>query len=319
MRRLAIVLALAALLPRAAHAQRAITVRADNDAFNFWQLPWSRPDEEYTSGVRLNVAVDGTAFWARRFQPLLGACPGAESPCAAHAYGFGQDIYTAVRLRDVPTALPGGRPDAGVLWVSGSTRVERLATLTELSWTIGTTGKPSLAEPMQRFFHSLGPSWNRPITWGRQVPAEPVFAAAWDRRTLAALGALELQPHAGASIGTLLTEARAGVGMRMGAGLSHPWRPHVRERIASVAFVGDATVRGVARNEVLSGAFFRGGPSVPLRPVVTELEGGIRLRWRSVEAAWVAHQTSAEYTSRHSAHAWSTLEASWRPPRRSSP
>jgi hypothetical protein len=26
--------------PVAASAQRAVAVRADNDAFNFWQLPW---------------------------------------------------------------------------------------------------------------------------------------------------------------------------------------------------------------------------------------------------------------------------------------
>ena len=34
-----------------------VDVRADNDAFNFWQAPWNRPDEEYTSGVRLTVVA----------------------------------------------------------------------------------------------------------------------------------------------------------------------------------------------------------------------------------------------------------------------
>ncbi len=315
MRRFAFALALGILLPQAARAQRAVTVRADNDAFNFWQAPWTRPDEEYTSGVRLDIQYDGAASWARRFRWLVGTCTGADAPCASHTWAFGQDIYTAVRPKNVATAIPGGRPDAGVLWLLASTRVEQPRVLTELAWTLGVTGPPSLAEPMQQLFHDMAPAFNRPITWGAQVPAEPVFAASYDQRRRAILGGLELQPHAGASLGTLLTEARAGVGVRVGTGLEHPWRPAANGRPVSLAFVGDATVRGVARNEVLSGAFFRRGAHVALRTMVTDVQGGVRLRWRRVDVAWVAHQTSAEYATRSTPHAWSTLEATWRPRR----
>ena len=53
---------------------RTLTVRADNDAFDFWMYPWNRPDFEYTSGVPLPtpsgfmegtygmVTVDGRSF-----------------------------------------------------------------------------------------------------------------------------------------------------------------------------------------------------------------------------------------------------------------
>jgi hypothetical protein len=311
---------LVALLPAAAGAQRAVTVRADNDAFNFWQLPWNRPDEEYTSGVRLTVEYAGVAAWARGIERALGACretsvlPVPTVPattCGSHSYALGQDIYTAVRPNGSPTPTPGGRPDAGVLWLSTTSRITRSGDLTELGWTVGVTGKPSLAESMQHLFHELAPSFNRPIAWGQQLPAEAVFAASLDRRARARVGAIEQQPHAGASLGNLLTEARVGVGTRVGLNLSHPWMTILPHHSVEIALVGDATVRAVARNEVLSGTLFRPSARVTPRPVVTEVQAGLRVRWRMLEAAWLAHQTGAEYTTRGAPHPWSTLEASW--------
>jgi len=40
---------------------QSVSVRADNDAFNFWQAPYRRPDEEYTSGVRGSLVFFGAA------------------------------------------------------------------------------------------------------------------------------------------------------------------------------------------------------------------------------------------------------------------
>lgn len=318
-RGLALLAAVALLLPRDGEAQRAVTVRADNDAFNFWQFPWSRPDEEYTSGVRVTVDYAGAAPWARGLSGrgiarLLGPC--AETNCtASHSYALGQDIYTAVRLRNVATAKPGGRPDAGVLWFTATTRVERPTRRTELGFTVGATGALSLAEPMQRFFHDLAPRFNRPIAWGPQVPTEPVFAASLDTRGNAHQGAVAVQPHLGASLGNLITEARAGVGVRLGRSGATPWDDVPPRGTVSVALVGDASLRAVARNEVLNGAFFRTSARVTPRPLVSELELGVRLQWRMLEASWLAHQTSAEYTTRAAPHVWSMLQAAWYPGR----
>ena len=311
---LALAVLLAGLASAPARAQRAVAVRADNDAFNFWQAPWSRPDEEYTSGVRLTVDYDGVAAWARRLQRAPSDCGGA-GPCASHEYAVGQDIYTAARAWNSGVPFANGRPDAGLLWLSATSRVARTNALTEIGWTVGTTGKPSLAEPMQHFFHSLAPSYNRPITWGRQIPAEPVFAVSLDERRFAGRESLELQPHAGATVGTLLTEARAGLGMRLGTRRSRPWMMAPESGPWELALVGDATMRAVARNEVLDGAFFRRGVSVASRPFVPEVQAGVRARWRFLEIAWLAHQTGAEYELRRTSHAWSTLEAVWRPHR----
>lgn len=312
----AVVMAAFALgLPLAAPAQRAVAVRADNDAFNFWQLPWLRPDEEYTSGVRLTVTLDGAAAWATRIAPLLGACRPADAACRSHSYSFGQDIYTAKRPKWEPIALPGGRPDAGVLWFAARTRVARPTDIAETGWTLGVTGKPSLAEASQRFIHSIAPRYNRPIEWGHEVPAEPVFAVHYDRRRLWSAGPLAVQPHGGASLGTLLTEARAGMSAQLERDVPLPERLARQVGAVNVGVEGDATFRGVGRNAMLSGTFFRSSPHVDLRPLVRELTVGVRVRWRVVDAAWLAHQTSAEHVGRGVPHTWSTLELRWRPDR----
>lgn len=311
MRRWLLAIGTALALPVAAGAQRAVTVRADNDAFNFWQQPWERPDEEYTSGVRLTLDWAGDAAWAR----WLGRarCADGTRGCASHDYALGQDIYTAPRTHNNPIALPNGRPDAGVLWLAGASRVAREAQLTEVGWRVGVTGDLSLAKPMQRFFHSLGPEFNRPITWGKTLPTEPAFELRWDESRLLAAAPFALTPHAGVSAGTLLTEVRAGLALRAGAGLSHPWLGAPRRRGVSYELTGDLTARGVVRNETLSGTAFRDSPRVPLRAYVTEIQGGVRVRVAALEAAFVAHNTGAEYRSRSTSHSWSTLELRWYP------
>jgi hypothetical protein len=125
---------------------------------------------------------------------------------------------------------------------------------------------------------------------------------------------VELEPHAGASVGNLLTEARAGIGARVG----RSFRKHgiaSTNRRPAWAFVSDVTVHGVVRNEPLSGTLFRPSDRVSLRPAVVEIQAGVTVRWRGLGVSWIAHQTGAEYRTRSGPHAWSTLEAAWWPGR----
>jgi hypothetical protein len=302
----------ALLSPGGAQGQRAVTLRADNDAFNFWQMPWVRTDEEYTSGVQAGLVYDGAAGWGRRWARGGRACGASAANCVSHSYTLGQDIYTGERLKGRPQAIPGERPDAGVLWIAARQRTSGQRTTTDLGFTLGVIGKPSLAEDMQRLFHTIAPRLNRPITWGRQMPAEPVFAIALDHSRRWGAGALQLQPHAGASFGTLLTEARAGAGARLERTFTLPFKRAVLAGPFSIALASDAQLRAVARNAALSGAFFRKGPSVELRPLVTEYAGGLHLGWRTLDASWTAHSTSAEHVGRRAPHSWSTLALTWR-------
>ncbi len=61
-----------------------MSVRADNDAFNFWRGIHDRPDKEYTNGDEVTVEFSAAPWWGRRFASHLAPCTGNEpSACAA--------------------------------------------------------------------------------------------------------------------------------------------------------------------------------------------------------------------------------------------
>jgi hypothetical protein len=281
-----------------------VRVRADNDAFNFWQPPWARPDEEYSSGVRASLDYDGPAFFWKG--------GGTQERRLEHTWSLGQNIFTSARTAADPIAAPGSRPNAGVLWLQDAQRVARADRLDEITLAAGVTGEPSLASPMQSFFHSLAPAFNRPVDWSHQVPFEPLVNVAYDQSRRSTLGVVELRPHAGASLGNLLTEMRVGLGARAGYNLSHPWLRATSLPNTELSIVADATLRAVAWNTALSGTMFRESDRVTLRPLVAELQAGIAARFHSASVSYVVHQTGAEYSAHRSVHQWSALEVEWR-------
>jgi hypothetical protein len=308
----ALPLALAAALfcATATSAQTAVRVRVDNDAFNFWQAPADRPDEEYTSGVMLSADFSGAPFWARWLDRDAAACTPLATRCVSRRWTLGQSIYTGATPLLNATRFAGSRPNAGVLWLSEVASVARTDRLDEVGLTVGITGEPSLAETFQRIAHSTA-QYVHAEDWADQIPAEPVFDVTYDQRRLVHLGALELQPHGGASLGNLLTEARAGLTARAGWNLLPPFFAAAMTKNIEVAFTADATERLVGWNETLSGTLFRDSRRATLRPLVTELQGGLSVRIERATVTYSVQQTGAEYTTRTSAHVWSTLQVEW--------
>ncbi|MEP7000546.1 MAG: lipid A deacylase LpxR family protein [bacterium] len=298
-RTIATSLALATLCAASIPAQSAVRLRVDNDAFNFWQPPWNRPDEEFSSGVRLSVDYAGPAFWMKR------------GGVAEHTWTLGQDIFTAARTALQPTPPPGSRPDAGLLFLQNQQRVARLDRLEETSLTLGVTGEPSLASSTQRIVHGFTADWQRPIDWSHQLPFEPKLNVAYDQTRRRGSRAVEVNPHAGGSLGNLLTEVRAGIGARTGWNLSHPWMSATPQSRVAFDITTDATLRAVAWNGTLSGDTFRSSQHVTLRPFVREYQLGFSARVDRATVAYVVNQRSAEYTTRSAAHQWSSLQTQW--------
>jgi hypothetical protein len=74
-----------------------MSVRADNDAFNFWRSITDRPDKEYTNGDQVVIEIAGAPWWGKRFAKRRSPCDGAETPdmrCLTTALSVGQDMYT---------------------------------------------------------------------------------------------------------------------------------------------------------------------------------------------------------------------------------
>src|SRR3954464_14241850 len=101
-----------------AQAPRTLSLRIDNDAFDFWMLPWNRPDEEYTSGVHIMYDGGDAPRWARRALGARSACGGGSLSCRTTRLELGQDIYAPSVSLDQPQAAPNSRPSGGWLYLS---------------------------------------------------------------------------------------------------------------------------------------------------------------------------------------------------------
>ena len=158
-----------------AQSPRSFSLRADNDAFDFWMLPWNRPDEEYTSGVHLTYDGGNAPRWSKLFGFQRSPCVLHTLRCATARVELGHDIYTpSVDLKDTRAAT-NARPNAGWLYLSQSARLLTVDRADELTISLGVTGPPSLARFTQQLAHNAAPAFNRPTDRG------PRWSSARDR------------------------------------------------------------------------------------------------------------------------------------------
>ncbi|HEX6973822.1 MAG TPA: lipid A deacylase LpxR family protein [Vicinamibacterales bacterium] len=174
------------------------------------------------------------------------------------------------------------------LQLDGGTARER----TSVSLTVGVTGPPSLAGSTQREFHHLIPGFYEPIGWEHQLPTEPAFALAAARSwRIAPVGPagrhVDLVPAIGGSMGTLRTGGAAGIRMRAGTSLAHPWHASDRPALAPYVFAG-ASAEAVIWDLFLDGTVFRQSLSTTHKPLVGQWEYGA--------GVWV-HRFGLEYGS----------------------
>jgi hypothetical protein len=287
-------------------------MRADNDAFDFWMLPWNRPDDEYTSGVHLSYDGGDAPWWARRALRGLPVCTSQSSACRTASFEIGQDIYTP-SVSASGLAAPTARPNAGWLYLSESARSLTPDRSDALTLTLGVTGPPSLAQFTQRVAHDVGPEYNRPTDWTRQIAFEPGVIARFEHDARFAtptdlpLG-IELVPRAGVSLGNVLTDADAGMRVRIGWRMSHPWLPPMRD--AGFDVICGVSARAVARNLFLDGNTFESGPRVGHEPFVESGEVGFEFHARGIALGYRAVSDSRQYAAGPKWHPWGSLVAS---------
>lgn len=318
-------LVLAAVLlfvPHDVHAQWAWRARLDNDAYNFWQHPARRSDEEYSNGVRLAAETYRAPWWARRLSKQMPNCEplaGSRTTCASHELVLGQDIYTP-NLTRAPYAVPDWeleRPYAAWLYVSSTARFARLHSQDEIEVAAGVTGEPALGQLAQSIAHAINDRYTRDANgWETQVGFEPGLLARYRRTWLARAAAqrglgVELQPFLGAAVGNILTNAEAGVQARIGIATSHPW--HVpswagRSEV-EVYLLGGARQELMARNFSLDGNTLHPDRAVQREAAVLEHTVGVGARIKRVSISWRAVTRTREYASGPKHHSYGIMQA----------
>lgn len=259
-------------------------------------------DERYTSGIRhqwLSAEGKGAAL-ARLF---LRA---GDGDVVRYGVGAGQSIFTPETI-ELSAPLPGERPYAGWLYLEAQSVALRRGGATDiLKVAAGVVGPASLAEDAQRTLHRAF-NFIDPAGWNNQLRNEPGLLVSFDRQwRLDVGGRFEVLPHAGASTGNVLTEARGGAIFRIGSNLrddglparNGPARPaagaHGGDGISWQIFAG-GQARAVAQNIFLDGNTFRDSLSVDKKTLVGEIEAGVAVRTGRVSLGYNHVWRSREY------------------------
>jgi len=310
----------ASALPSSAMAQMLTRVDLDNDAFNFWQAPARRADREYSQGARVNLLWPTGGDLARRLLggPHLCTEEAASRDCRMLSIAATQKIYTpdlVLRRRQ-----PSERPFAGWLGAELGVQRDRATGLSAWSVTVGVTGEPSFGEAAQKSVHRIF-GFREPDGWNAQLPTEVAFALRYNgaRQLLRAEQLstglrLIVAPSWSARVGTLATDASAGISMTAGLRPPAPWATGASsrsDRWGIFARVG-ATQSVVARNLFLDGTAFTRSARVSRNLLIGEVDVGVGLRSPVGMVEWRMHRQGREYRLQPRSHAYSTFAFSLR-------
>jgi hypothetical protein len=244
-------------------------------------------DRYYVNGLRLGW-TSGTesvpAFLADAGRVLWG--DGRQRI----AFDFSQQIYTPADTK-ARLPAPGDEPYAGVLLGNVSLITDKADSRSIVTASLGVVGPWALGEQVQNGFHDIiGQGHNN--GWSTQLRNEPAIEFLSERTwrlPTGSIGGLETDalPNLSAGLGNVRIYGQAGVSFRIGQGLDAdygvarvnpgpsggdaftPTRP-----FAWYFFLG-ADGQAVAHDITLDGNDFRDSPSVKLRPLVAEGQGGL--------------------------------------------
>lgn len=282
-------------------ARGVLSLAVENDSLS------SGADRNYTSGIKLAYVspAEGAPDWLQGAGGFTRDL--SQSDPDFWGVAIGQSIFTPEDIQANP-APPDQHPYAGWLYLQlmvgaeqdrSDGRAPRFLDTYELE--LGLVGPSAMGEEAQRGIHEwLGAP--DPQGWDSQLEDELAFALGFDRRWRALrvfgdyFGGLEadLTPSAGATIGTLRTEARVGLAARIGQRIDSDYGPpRVRPSLAGVehfrggplswSIFAGVQGRAVARNLFLDGNTFEDSASVDRNPFVADFQTGFSIgagAWR---------------------------------------
>jgi hypothetical protein len=296
--------ALAAEPPPSAGAEVQLFV--ENDV-------WAHTDRYYTSGLKLGVGHQADVISQALKLPSQWLLDRFSDGAETH-FGlfFGQNLYTPKRI-EVAAPQPFDRPWSAWLYAGAVVQRERGEQLDSAEFDLGMVGPAALGEAVQTRWHKLVGS-PRPLGWDNQGRSELAFLASYLHKRKLGGSRADLVPHAGFMLGTVMTAARAGGIVRLGANLGGfgpdsiepggAMLQNTRRGAASggrpdfewYAFLG-VDHRLVARNIFLDGPLFRDGPGVERRTHVFDASRGLSLRYKWLRLSLTRVRRSEEFAT----------------------
>lgn len=276
----------------------------------------ARTDRYYTHGFKFGGGAPFELLQLPATELLEQLAPKDGSDIHLGVF-VGQNLYTP---KSITNSLPQpfDRPWAAWLYLGGVAQRAKANRLDTVEIDLGLVGPSALGREIQSGWHRLIGA-PRPAGWQHQIPNEPAFLVSWLAKSKHVLGSdqgvdLELIPHGGATLGTVMTLARAGVSLRLGRHMTgfgpdtiepggsmlqnmrRDIEPGRAQGIEWYVFAG-LDHRLIAHNIFLDGTVFRNSPSVRRRPHVYDLTAGISLRIEAVRLSLTRVRRSEEFFS----------------------
>ncbi|MDP2821476.1 MAG: lipid A deacylase LpxR family protein [Sulfuritalea sp.] len=274
----------------------------------------ARTDRYYTNGIKFGGGAPFGILQLPATELLEQLAP--EGGSAIHLGLFvGQNLYTPKSI-GIGEPQPFDRPWAAWLYLGGVAQRAKENRLDTVEIDLGLVGPSALGREVQTGWHKLIGA-QQPMGWQHQIPNEPAFLVSWLAKSKHVLGSgqgvdLELIPHGGATVGTVMTLARGGGILRLGRHMTgfgpdtiepggsmlqnmrrdiEPGRSHGLEWYV---FAG-LDHRLIAHNIFLDGTVFRDSPGVRHRPHVYDVTVGLSLRVDPVRISLTRITRSEEF------------------------
>lgn len=274
----------------------------------------SGTDRYYTSGIKLGFGVPFETLRDFFKVPSKYVLDMFSDRDASHHFGLfvGQNLYTP---RNISIAAPqlNDRPWAAWMYLGGVAQRVRGNRMDTVELDIGMVGPPALGEPVQSNWHKVVGS-PHPAGWDNQNPSELAFLISYLQKRKYGNASFEVVPHAGVTLGTVMSLARAGgivrVGRNMtgfgvdsiepgGAMMQNTRREHNgagRSHFEWSGFAG-VDVRYVAYNIFLDGTVFHDSYNVDRRNVVRDFTLGASVRKEALRVSLTRIFRSEEFTT----------------------
>jgi hypothetical protein len=268
-------------------------------------------DRYYTNGLKVGIGLPLEPLQSPA-AALLRSLDQEEGEDVHVGLFLGQNIYTP-RDISISAAQPNDRPWSAWLYLGAVAQRARENRLHTVEIDVGMVGPAALGEAVQSNWHRLI-GVGRPKGWDNQGPNEPAFMVSYLHKRKYGNDHADIVAHAGASLGTVMTNARVGGLVRLGHGITgfgpdtiEPGGAMLQGTRASgdtgysvrhgrewYVFAG-VDQRAVARNIFLDGPAFHGGPSVDRRDHVFDTSLGFSFRYHGLRFSWTRIRRSEEF------------------------